>query len=55
VIEGRLLDRLIADLGHRVAGDIAAAGAQDECGHDKNGAERQRAVLRKHHVKTPVD
>src|SRR3954447_7440330 len=55
VVEGRLLDRLIADLRHRVAGDVAPARAHKERGNDEEGAQRQRAVLREHDVRTLVD
>jgi hypothetical protein len=48
VIERGLLDRLVADLDHGVAGDVAAARAERESGGNKKGAERQRAVLAEH-------
>ena len=50
VVERRLLDRLVADARDRVAGDTAPAGADQQRGEHKKGAQRQRAVLRKHAV-----
>jgi hypothetical protein len=54
VVEGRLLDRLVADLDDRVAGNSAPARADEQRGEHKKGAERQRAVLLEHDV-TLVD